>query len=1163
MRRSLILSLAVLFVISAIPFSIDEARSLDLPSGSSTIYVGPGGNYSRLSHAVDNSSSGDLIMVAGGTYYDNIRIDKSLTIIGAGPMNTQIRGLTETPTLEITADGVTIRNMSVGGGGPDAVCVKVSANLTNITGCAIGRGKIGILLNGASNCLIGNNIISNCDEPTAEFDPDDGGGDDIDDDGPVAHWRFEESSWSGVSGEVRDSSGSNHGTLRGSGAPVSDGKIGKAASFSGSGFVDVGSNADVDITGNLSISAWIKTSSSATYLAILDKHHHVSDLPQGKNERGYSFYLTDGKIRLTIYSLEGGQRSAMGFTDLRDGKWHHVAGIWDQKTIRVYSDGKLGELNNWTRKLTSSPAIVAIGKRSEGWGGYMNFNGRIDELKLYDRPLSYDEVIDGIDGSNETPRETTREPVEDGLIGIWRMEDVDGAGPDVIADTSGMRLHGTAVSGAALDDKGRIGGSLLLDGYNDHVWIPDADPLDIQGDMAISSWVQTTSGSTYLSIMDKHGLEGQASNTTIDSGYSFYLDKGRARLTIYSMMNGQRSVWGKSDLRDGEWHHVVGVRSGSTLKIFVDGILEGTASWNFSAAPNQDPVGIGRRLGGWGGYMPFLGRIDEVHLFNRSISDSRVKELYLGTKLGAVVLRSSGSNMISGNDIQYNNEGGLVLLGAVSNIIDDNSFSNNLHGNILVDHISGENYFLGNDITNERKDLFPAVDNGAGNSWDMNKSGNYWSNWVSPDSNMDGIVDIAYNIDGLGGSIDNYPLTGVVYRSRPPTINTSNVRIATVGVTYSVAYTATDPDTPLDRLVWSMSTNAGWLTFSSGQVLSGTPTNSSRTSCWVNISVSDGTYSDWTNFTIDVRSMEMDFDRLEEAEFFFEEDSDTFEISSEELIGVKGSEARDITISGQGNFTLLIDEDGDILISPGENWFGTEVIYLTFYLEGTRVLVRMTLTVWPVNDPPTDLEILVMGTLKEGENIRLVGTAKDVDQAGAENLRYAWYIDELGYIGSGSEFDLELEEGTYNIVLRVTDPDGASAEIQKEVRVEGAGDAEMTWLLLIGVVAFSLLILMIGVFAIIVIRPRSSRRGEEGHPGPIDSDEWTPSPDVGINGGKLDGSFVHGGNVDIGTMERDLFLSGVAMNDGDSLRSRVLEEFEEGSISPAVFEMIMEGLDEM
>jgi hypothetical protein len=38
--------------------------------------------------------------------------------------------------------------------------------------------------------------------------------------------------------------------------------------------------------------------------------------------------------------------------------------------------------------------------------------------------------------------------------------------------------------------------------------------------------------------------------------------------------------------------------------------------------------------------------------------------------------------------------------------------------------------------------------------------GNYWSDWIGPDDNGDGIVDISYNLTGSAGAKDYYPLSG-------------------------------------------------------------------------------------------------------------------------------------------------------------------------------------------------------------------------------------------------------------------------------------------------------------------------------------------------------------------------------------------------------------------
>ena len=91
-----------------------------------------------------------------------------------------------------------------------------------------------------------------------------------------------------------------------------------------------------------------------------------------------------------------------------------------------------------------------------------------------------------------------------------------------------------------------------------------------------------------------------------------YLTGGQLRLSIYSGINGIADVFGTSELRDNQWHHVFGSWDGTHARVYVDGVLEGQGDWTFPPATSSADVGIGMRLGGWGGYMPFSGLIDEV-----------------------------------------------------------------------------------------------------------------------------------------------------------------------------------------------------------------------------------------------------------------------------------------------------------------------------------------------------------------------------------------------------------------------------------------------------------------------------------------------------------------------------------------------------------------------
>ena len=1122
------------------------------------IIVGPQGDHSSIQSAVENASNGDRIMILKGSYDENIIIEKSLELIGEDRSNTIIKGLKYGPTITISHDQVFISNLTVMGGSDEATCLLVTANSSKISDCTIMKGMIGVLMKDSAHCIIENNTITDCNEPQTIYEDND-----VYERGAIGFWRFEERTWSSNPGDIRDSSGNaNHGTLIGSGKPDEGGVLGNAGIFSGRGHIDVGNNEKLDITGNLTVSAWIKTSSKNTYLGIVDKHHLVKNTPSGAIERGFSFYLTDGKIRLTIYSLENGQRSAMGSSDLRDGKWHHVAGRWDGETIKVYVDGSVVRSSNWSYGLTSSPAPLSIGARSEGWGGYMPFVGMIDEVRLYDRSLTIDEINTDRESSEDVPVISQSKMIENGVVGLWRMDYVKGAKNDHIHDSSGLDNHGRALCGASLVKEGRIAGSLSLDGYNDHVRIPDQDALNPSGDFSISSWIMTSSNSTYLAIFDKHSLVSNDSNKTIESGYSLILDKGRLRLTLYSTSHGQISVWGTNDLRDGSWHHVVGTRYGNAIGLYIDGVMEKTVNWNHSCSTNKDPAGIGRRIGGWGGYMPFEGKIDEVHFFNYSIGQNSVNDLFMGSKRGALIIKNSRSIDVLANTIRNNRHAGLVIIDSKNVSVVNNSFNENMYGNIMIDHNSHQNTLNNNDITTKRTDIPPAVDNGRKNKWDMDGRGNYWSNWATPDTDEDGIVDLAYELIGVGGSVDNYPLSRITYRDRPPVIVTSNNGYAAVGIRYEVPYKATDPDTPLNQLRWSMLTDADFLDFNSTQVLQGTPSESDLGSYWVNITVSDGTSIDWNNFTLVVRSQEMAFTRFEKAEIYLKEHDGITEVDLNELIGYGYSIPQDIHIEGGDNLIIINQENGILFLRPKNDRYGREVIVISFQSGGNKIGIELTVNILSADMTMSGLWIDVIGDLIEGNNVRLIAVLNETDIATYDEIKFLWHEAGKGYIGSGRTVDIKLPAGTHNITLTAISPNGEISFCSTEIviipdRLDASPMSEIA--LFMGVLIFILIILTVVVLMVFLSATIYRRNVEKDHRTallPNESNLNYTSEDR-IIGGQLNES------ISLDDVEVRAFKSDPNGTYDSTLRSRFSDEAKSNNISPAVYSMILDVLDEM
>lgn len=159
---------------------------------------------------------------------------------------------------------------------------------------------------------------------------------------------------------------------------------GKALSFDGSGdYVDCGNDASLDITGAITVEAWIKVNSAG-----LSGHRRILSKREGSESWGYILSMTDGEPKFFIGNGSGNVAAAAGMT-LEADKWYHIVGNWDGvDTNRIFINGTEKGSNTVT-SLASSPHNVYIGSDTDG--NYC-FNGIISEVRIYNRALSEKEI---------------------------------------------------------------------------------------------------------------------------------------------------------------------------------------------------------------------------------------------------------------------------------------------------------------------------------------------------------------------------------------------------------------------------------------------------------------------------------------------------------------------------------------------------------------------------------------------------------------------------------------------------------------------------------------------------------------------------------------------------------------------------------------------------
>jgi hypothetical protein len=201
----------------------------------------------------------------------------------------------------------------------------------------------------------------------------------------VAWWKFDETE----GGEAADSSGNNIiGTF--SGNPQwqpSGGKVGGALAFDGDGdFIDCGHVEGLNITGAVTISAWIKLSKSTDDQKIAGNQDDISG--------GYKLSIFSDKAELEVRNSDNSLRNNRfvdGGTILQPGVWYHIVGTYSQGgSIKTYVNAKLDREQETTNILAASSGTLKIGR--EPFNGIYLFNGLMDDLRIYNYALSQAEI---------------------------------------------------------------------------------------------------------------------------------------------------------------------------------------------------------------------------------------------------------------------------------------------------------------------------------------------------------------------------------------------------------------------------------------------------------------------------------------------------------------------------------------------------------------------------------------------------------------------------------------------------------------------------------------------------------------------------------------------------------------------------------------------------
>lgn len=426
----------------------------------------------------------------------------------------------------------------------------------------------------------------------------------------------------------------NHGILTNMDPPtdwVSDTANGgtRALDFDGvNDYVRIGDVLDSAFVGaaaRFTVAAWIYPTENGNRVIIAKN----ADSNFAENQRQWDFRYTSGQLDFVWFGdlLAANFRLVRSTATIPLNTWTHVAATFDAAIANADQKVNLfinGESASYTIPITggspvsiqNATAPLAIGAmvNSAGTSSFQNFQGRIDDARIFNRILTQTEI------TALASQRGYQRPVVNGIgdEALWICPSLDtiGNGTLLARDLSNQRNHGTLTNMDAASDwvaDAASGGvrALDFDGVNDFVNVPDSGVIRAIGSHSLSFWIRG-SDNTNKVIFEK-GVNALLVFQPNGPNQLFYLDGNASPANVTNIV---------TSFIDGNWHHVTLVFNGTNRFLFVDSVQRHTSVMSPLVA-NTNPLVIGSRSGSF----PFQGRLDDIRYFPRAISALEIATL--------------------------------------------------------------------------------------------------------------------------------------------------------------------------------------------------------------------------------------------------------------------------------------------------------------------------------------------------------------------------------------------------------------------------------------------------------------------------------------------------------------------------------------------------------
>lgn len=236
-------------------------------------------------------------------------------------------------------------------------------------------------------------------------------------------------------------------------------------------------------------------------------------------------------------------------------------------------------------------------------------------------------VVYGTCRPGSTPPEACGPLPSERLTLAWSMDESAWSGTvGEVLDSSGNGLHGRAYNGVTTGDaspalpavagQGTCRYGSFSSTSRQYLQTADNSRLDLTGSFTIGVWVRPKSrASQLMSILSK------------DTNYEFHIKPdGTINWWWQTTSGNTREFDSTRTVPLNTWTHVVIRYTANNQQIFINGVLDRTASLTGTLLTNTNPLQVGQDQNYDGRY--FNGDLDEVRIYSEALNNAQIRALY-------------------------------------------------------------------------------------------------------------------------------------------------------------------------------------------------------------------------------------------------------------------------------------------------------------------------------------------------------------------------------------------------------------------------------------------------------------------------------------------------------------------------------------------------------